>query len=143
MLPFYAHRHERGFDDRTIAWPLYRHREYVDETTFARRTDGLLVLYRNESRVDVPTGKGSHVRTVFPAVVDEGDFETDRGGSPALLDALAPRDGGIRQMYSPLWQAYGWSGRVAAPMCIIVAPRQKRTFHPLFHARRHQSMSSS
>jgi len=72
VLPFYAHRHERGFDDRTIAWPLYRHRRYADETTVARRTDGLLVLYRNEARTDVATGTGSHLRALFPAVIDEG-----------------------------------------------------------------------
>lgn len=119
VLPFYAHRHERGFDDRTIAWPLYRHRRYEDETTVARRTDGLLVLYRDERRTDVASGEGSHLRAVFPAVVDEGDPEIDRGGSPALVDALAPRDGGIRQLYAPLWQAYGWSGRVAAPRLSI------------------------
>jgi hypothetical protein len=99
--------------------PFYAHRRYADETTVARRSDGLLVLYRNESRTDVASGKGSHLRTVFPAVVDEGDSETDRGGSPALIDALAPRDGGIRQVYAPLWQAYGWSGRVAAPRLSI------------------------
>jgi hypothetical protein len=93
LLPFYERRYEGTY----------------------RRTDGLLVLAHDERETDLATGVTAHVRALFPAFVDEGDATWDRGGAPALLDAMLPHETAVRELYAPLWRAYAWDGPVDAP----------------------------
>jgi hypothetical protein len=120
FLPFYETRHEGPLDTRIVAWPLYRERRFDDGVHAYRRTDGLLILAHDERETDLATGKTAHLRALFPAVVDEGDPTWDRGGTPALLDAMLPHDTAVRETYAPLWRAYGWSGPVEAPRVSIL-----------------------
>lgn len=115
MLPFYEARHEGALETRTVAWPFYTERRYDDGVRAYRRIDGLLVLLHDERDTALATGKTSHVFALFPGVVDSGDGTWDRGGSPALLDAMFPHDRPVRQLYAPLWNAYAWDGTLDAP----------------------------
>jgi len=115
VLPFYEATHDGPRATRTIAWPLYREQRFDDGSHAYRRTDGLILLAHDERETDLATGKTAHVRALFPAVVDEGDPSWDRGGAPALADAMLPHDAAVREMYAPLWRLYGWSGPVESP----------------------------
>ncbi len=115
LLPFYEARHEGPLETRRIAWPLYTEQRYDDGVRAYRRVDGMLVLLHDETDTETATGKTSHVFALFPGVVDSGDGTWDRGGSPALLDALAPHDRAVRTLYSPLWNAYAWDGTLERP----------------------------
>jgi hypothetical protein len=132
---FYVHTLDRAAEVESfgLPWPLW---EYQRQTTTGaalsvrllpfyemrqnatrtyRRTDGLLVLFHDERETDPATGTAAHVRALFPAVVDEGDATWDRGGSPALLDAMLPHETAVRELYAPLWRVYAWDGPVDAP----------------------------
>jgi hypothetical protein len=101
---------------RTLRMPPFYQQRRLDDSVHAyRRTDGLVVLFHDERTTDLATGTTAHARALFPAFADEGAATWDRGGSPALLDAMLPHDAGVREMYAPLWRAYGWDGPVDAP----------------------------
>ena len=120
LLPFYEHRHEGPLETRVVAWPFYREQRLADDARVYRRADGFLVLVHDERETYLATGKTAHVRALFPAVVDEGDATWDRGGSPALLDAMLPHETAIRELYAPLWHAYAWDGPVDAPRVSVL-----------------------
>ncbi len=114
-LPFYETRRDGPLQTRVVAWPLYREERFDDGKHAYRRTDGLVVFAHDERETDLATGKTAHVRALFPAVVDEGDPTWDRGGAPALVDAMLPHDTAVREMYAPLWRLYDWRGPIGAP----------------------------
>lgn len=115
LFPFYQSRRQGQLDARFVAWPLWRERRFSDDGVRYTRTDGLLVLYRDEERTNVARGTTTRLRTLFPAYRDERDDDVAQGGAPALLDAILPQNLAVRELYAPLWQVYAWDGPVQAP----------------------------
>ncbi len=95
--------------------PFYEQRRVDDDVHTFRRDDVLIALLHDETDTERATGKTAHLFALFPIVVDEGDGTWDRRGTPALLDAIAPRDTAVREIYAPVWRAYGWDGPVTDP----------------------------
>lgn len=114
--------------------PFYEERRVADDVHTYRGRDALMVLYHGERDTDRASGKTAHVFALFPGVVDEGDGTWDRGGAPALLDAMAPHDTGVRELYAPLWRAYAWDGPVDDPrvsaLCGAVTREHGATTYP-------------
>jgi hypothetical protein len=115
LLPFYDWHQDGPLQTRRVAWPLYSERRYDDGVRAYRRIDGLVVLLHDERDTDVASGKTSHLFALFPGVVDVGDGSWDRGGAPALADAMFPDDRPVRTLYAPLWNAYAWNGTLDEP----------------------------
>ena len=115
LFPFYQRRRQGELDARFVLWPLYRTRTFSDDEFRYERSDGLLVLYRDEVRAHHPSGTSAHLRTLFPAYRAERADDWAEGGAPAFFDALFPRNLAIRELYAPLWQVYAWDGPVEEP----------------------------
>jgi hypothetical protein len=115
LFPFYQRRHQGDLDARFVLWPLYRTRSFSDDEFRYERSDGLLVLYRDEVRAHRPSDTSARLRTLFPAYRSERIDDRSEGGAPAVLDALFPRNAAIRELYAPLWQMYTWDGPVEEP----------------------------
>ncbi len=110
LFPFYQDRHQGDLDARFVAWPLYRHRTFDDDAFTYERTDGLLVLYRDERRAHRASATRGRLRTLFPAFRAEAEDGWEEGAAPALFDAVLPRNPAIRDLYAPLWELYAWRG---------------------------------
>ncbi|MFI5365788.1 MAG: hypothetical protein ACHQ4J_09200 [Candidatus Binatia bacterium] len=106
LAPFYEDTHLGNSHNHFILWPAYRWNTQEVDSYRHTRSDALLVLYRNIEDAQPELHHDRTLRTLFPlyrASNDDGDAAL---ASPALLDALFPRNPTIQRLYAPLWQVY-------------------------------------
>ena len=106
LAPFFGTRRAGDVDSRFLLWPLYRRQTQATADYRHTRRDAFLVLYRDIEDVQFDRGHHRRLRTLFPLVrAAERDGRREMS-TPAVLDALFPRNEIVRQLYAPLWQLY-------------------------------------
>jgi hypothetical protein len=106
LAPFYENTHFGKRHAHFVMWPAYRWSTEETDSYRYFRGDSFFVLYRDSEEVQWEPHRRRRLRTLFPLYrASEEDSDADFS-TPALLDAILPRNATVQQLYAPLWQLY-------------------------------------
>jgi hypothetical protein len=109
IAPFYEDALTGDLHSHFIMWPAYRwETQEVEGTEPYRhtRSDAFLVVYRSIDEEQPARGHHRHLQTLFPLFRASGADRHEEWSTPALFDALLPRNPTIGDVYAPLWRLY-------------------------------------
>lgn len=106
LTPFYENTRAGTVHRHFILWPVYRWLTQDADSYHYRRSDAMLVLYRNIREEQPQYHHTRELHTLFPLYRAEAEDDDREFSSLGLLDALYPRNPTIEQLYGPLWQVY-------------------------------------
>lgn len=106
--PFWGRSEQGGVRSRFWLWPLLRATDQDEPDFHARRRDLALILGRAQWGWDEASGRRESLVTLLPLIRHVARDGAVAGQSPALVDALTPRNRGVLALWAPLWALLRW-----------------------------------
>lgn len=115
--PFYTHSVIKGYDKTWVAWPLYRHAAWDDETVSQEKNQFLYFLYwsqtqRSRSNPAAAPASKTHVWPLLSSWDNGAGRRQVQVLSP--LEVFFPTNDIMRQLYTPLFALYRYDRQDAA-----------------------------